>query len=53
MKYTDKVCVVTGGALGIGRCLCEAFIQRGSKVAFIDKEKEAGENLLSRLSAQG
>ena len=53
MKYTDKVCVVTGGALGIGRCLCEAFIQRGAKVAFIDKEKEAGENLLSHLSAQG
>ena len=53
MKYTDKVCVVTGGALGIGRCLCEAFIQRGAKVAFIDKEKEAGESLLSHLSAQG
>lgn len=45
-----KVCVVTGGAAGIGRCLVETFAHLGADVYFIDKNKQAGEQLLDQLA---
>lgn len=42
MDYKNKVCIITGGALGIGRCLTREFSNVGAKVIFIDKNKEAG-----------
>lgn len=42
-KFSDKVVVITGGALGIGRALTRDFFEKGAKVAFIDKEGEEGE----------
>ena len=32
--------LITGGASGIGESIVENFLQQGSKVVFIDKEKE-------------
>ena len=46
-RFDGKVCVVTGGALGIGRCLTREFAREGAKVAFIDINKSAGEENLS------
>lgn len=40
--FQDKVCVVTGGALGIGRCLTREFSRAGAKTAFVDKNEPAG-----------
>ena len=34
--FKDKVVVVTGGAQGIGKCICERFKQAGAKVCLID-----------------
>lgn len=34
--FRDKVVVVTGGAMGIGKCLCEEFEKAGAKVCTID-----------------
>ena len=45
----EKVVLVTGGASGIGETIVENFLQQGSKVAFIDKEKELGLKLESKL----
>ncbi len=38
MDYKNKVCVITGGAAGIGKCLVETFASLGAKVYYIDKD---------------
>ena len=45
----EKVVLITGGASGIGETIVENFLQQGSKVVFIDKDKENGLQLVSRL----
>ena len=34
--FQDKVIVVTGGAMGIGKCICEEFRKAGAKVCTVD-----------------
>lgn len=34
--FRDKIVVVTGGAKGIGKCICEEFEKSGAKVCVID-----------------
>lgn len=48
-----KVCVVTGGANGIGRCIVEEFGRAGYGVAFSDVDEERGESLAREFSAKG
>ncbi len=40
MKFKDKTAVITGGANGIGRCIAEAFMSEGAKVAVIDMDEK-------------
>ncbi|MCD6574880.1 3-oxoacyl-[acyl-carrier-protein] reductase [Candidatus Aerophobetes bacterium] len=49
MDLKDKVAIVTGGAQGIGRAICQKFIQCGAKIAIFDISEgalfdERGEN---------
>ena len=36
MEFENKVVVVTGGAAGIGKCICDQFQKQGAKVCTID-----------------
>src|SRR5262245_3867402 len=48
-----KVAVVTGAASGIGRGMCEAFIDAGMRVVLADVEEQALERTTGQLRARG
>ncbi len=48
MKFENKVCVITGGANGIGRCITEEFLKEGAYIAVIDKNTLRAEMLFEK-----
>ncbi len=48
-----RVVVVTGGASGIGEAMVAAFAMQGARVAFLDIQDAAADELLGRLEAAG
>ena len=49
MNLKDKVCLITGGAAGIGRATAVRFAEAGATVVICDVNTEAGEALLPSL----
>ncbi|MCI0574722.1 MAG: glucose 1-dehydrogenase [Chloroflexi bacterium] len=49
MRLKDKVCLITGGAAGIGRATAEKFVQEGAVVAFADLNEAAGRETAAAL----
>src|SRR3546814_10142934 len=49
----DRVVLVTGGASGIGESIVEHFCRQRARVAFLDRDAEAGTALCERLAAAG
>ncbi|MBD0289655.1 MAG: SDR family oxidoreductase [Thermoleophilia bacterium] len=53
MKLRDKVCVVTGGAQGIGRAIAEEYVSEGARVAILDLNGAAAEACADALRGRG
>ena len=53
MRFTEKVCVVTGGGSGIGRAACERFAAEGGKVLVVDLNADHGRETVQRITAAG
>lgn len=50
LHLTNKVFIVTGGAKGIGRAICELLSAEGAHAVIVDKDDKAGRELASKLS---
>jgi NAD(P)-dependent dehydrogenase (short-subunit alcohol dehydrogenase family) len=48
-----KVCLITGGAQGIGEACARLFLEQGAKVVIVDIDQEKGKSLESQLQQQG
>ncbi|GAA4052630.1 SDR family oxidoreductase [Parerythrobacter jejuensis] len=48
-KLNGMTCVVTGGAQGIGRATCKAFVEEGAHVVLTDIDEDAGQNAADAL----
>ncbi len=53
MRLTGKVALVTGGAVGIGRAIAEAFLREGARVVIGDRDQEAGGRTQRELQSLG
>ena len=53
MKMTNKACIVTGAARGIGEGIAKRFVEEGAKVAIADLDLSAATETAERLSARG
>jgi NAD(P)-dependent dehydrogenase (short-subunit alcohol dehydrogenase family) len=48
-----KVCLITGGAQGIGEACARLFLEQGAKVVIVDIDQEKGKSLESELRHLG
>lgn len=53
MRFSEKVCIVTGGGSGIGRATCERFASEGGRVLVVDLNAENGSQTVAAISAAG
>ena len=53
MRLKDKVAIVTGGSMGIGKAVCLAFGREGAKVAVVNRTRESGEAVVKEIVAAG
>lgn len=51
--FTDKVCIVTGGAGGIGKSLCEQLAQAGGIVVASDVNRERLDKTVQNICKKG
>ena len=53
MRLQDKVAIVTGGAAGIGRAICELFFEEGARVVIADIDSDGGSETAGLITDAG
>lgn len=53
MRFDGKTVVVTGGALGIGRAVCELMAERGAAVSVLDRDEKAARQVCIEIESSG
>ena len=53
MRLQNKVAIVTGGAAGIGRAICELFSEEGAQVVIADIDSDGGHETARLISDAG
>jgi len=52
MRLDDKVCIITGGAAGIGKATAACFAQHNAQVIICDVDQAAGEKVASDIGGE-
>jgi 3-oxoacyl-[acyl-carrier protein] reductase len=53
MRLQDKVCIITGGAAGIGKATARRYAREGARVVIGDLAEEAVRQTVTEMSAEG
>ena len=53
MRFTDKICIVSGGGSGIGRATCMRFAAEGGKVTVVDLNEDHGNETVANIAKAG
>ena len=53
LALTNKTCLITGGASGIGEAAAHLFIEQGGRVVIADIQEDKGKSVVSALTAEG
>jgi glucose 1-dehydrogenase len=53
MRFSGKVCLVTGGGSGIGRATCERLAREGGRVVVVDLNQDHGNQTVEAIHSAG